>query len=123
MTYSYEKAKDNITKDDIMEQIQTYMEPKKSSIDEARANLAAIRKAPEEKNHDATTNEMESTTAREIITPDIVRATIDEAYDAIEEHMLASVPWPNVPIKPKIIIYEWPECARLLKVMKRLHEL
>ena len=105
-----------------MEHIQKFMEPKKPSIEEARAKLAAIRKVTQEKTHHATTNDVQNSTALEIIAPDSVRAAIDEAYDVIEKHMLASIPWPEVHKKPKIKLNEWPECLRMMQILQRHHK-
>ena len=49
----------------------------------------------EAENRCMTNDEMETNKAREAITPHIARATIDEAYDAIEKQMLESIPWPK----------------------------
>ena len=58
--------------------------------------FAALRKNTEAENHGMTTEETESSKASGAVTPDTIRPTIDEAYDATEKHMLESIPWPKV---------------------------
>ena len=50
----------------------------------------------EAENHGMTTDELGNSKASEVVTPDKVSATIDEAYDAIEKQLLESIPWPKV---------------------------
>ena len=76
----------------------------------------------EAENRCTTKDEMETSKAREAIKPHIARATIDEAYDAIEKQMLESIPWPTITNNSKRTRSEWPECMRLFKVIKKLHK-
>ena len=71
------------------------MKSKQTNIYDVKKKLSALRKGMEATYYEVTKHGIESNKASEVITPKEVRAIIDEAYDAFEKQMLASIPWPK----------------------------
>ena len=69
--------------------------------------------------HDEVTDQSDDIQSNSTITPTVVRATIDEAYDTIEKQMLDSIPLPKIAKHRKTKMYESLECTRPLQTAKR----
>ena len=56
------------------------------------------------------------------MTPADVRDIIDEAYESIKMQMLDFMFWQTIAKHRKPKLLEWPECTKLLQIIKRLQK-
>ena len=92
------------------------------NIEQASRTLIEICRIMESIFHYSTIDKLEIEQASEVITPVEVISIIDEPHESIEKHMRAFIPWPKDVKNHKATLFEWPERARLLQVIKRLHK-
>ena len=117
-----QKASNPPTKYKIADATQERTEQQKNIVEQVRLKLAALRKRLGVAHHVGVTDKPGIAQSKSSMTPADVRAIINKAYESIEKQMLETIPRPKIAKHRKTNLLGWPECTRLLQVIKKLHK-